>query len=280
MKRTFALFLLTILICSFLTSCKKDKGNPPTLPPEESMTIDFSNFVSGNKSADLISVPKGVENSNWEFAALIAGYFRTIIVGTLAVPVYSFKLVVDEVPAYLDDKTWQWSYSASLLNVTYKARLTGQIRTTDVLWKMYITREGAGGFAEFLWFEGTSKLDGTGGQWILNYSSQYKEPVLQIDWTKIGTAMGTIKCTYVRTLNDNRVADPFKTSYIEYGKKTGTYNSFYNIHYYNGLAFSEMFVEWNSTTRNGRVKCSDHFDDDSWYCWNGLLVNITCPTGN
>ncbi|MCJ7450003.1 MAG: hypothetical protein MUO72_20205 [Bacteroidales bacterium] len=277
MKKIFALLLLTIFLSSFLTSCKKDKGNPPTLPPEESMTIDFSNFESGKKSADLISVPKGVENSNWEFAALIAGYFRTLIVGTLAVPVYSFKLAVDKVPAYLDDKTWQWSYSTSLLSVTYKARLTGQIRTTDVLWKMYITREGTGGFPEFLWFEGTSKLDGTGGQWILNHSSQYKEPVLQIDWTRSGTAIGTIRYTYVRTLNDNRVADPFKTSYIEYGKTTGTYNSSYKINYYNGLEFSEMFVEWNSTTRNGMVKCLKYFGDNNWYCWNGQLVNITCP---
>ena len=54
---------------------------------------------------------------------------------------------------------------------TYTARLTGQIRTSDVAWKMYITKEGTGGFPEFVWFEGTSKLDGTGGQWILNQSS-------------------------------------------------------------------------------------------------------------
>jgi hypothetical protein len=277
MKKIFALVLLTLLLGSFITSCKKDKGNPPNLPPEESMTIDFSNFESGKKSADQVSLPKGVENSNWEFAALVAGYFRVLVAGTLVVPVYSFKLAVDKVPAYLDDKTWQWSYSASLLSVTYKTRLTGQIRTTNVLWKMYITREGTGGFPEFLWFEGTSKLNGTGGQWTLNHSSQYKEPLLQIDWTRSGTAMGTIKYTYVRTLNDNRIADPFKLSYIEYGKTTGTYNSYYNIHYYNGLAFSDMNVEWNSTTHNGRVKCFAFFGDSNWYCWDGNLVNITCP---
>ena len=277
MKKIIALFLLALFLSSLMTSCKKDKGNPPTLPPGESMTIDFSNFESGKKSDDQIFLPKGVENSNWEFAALIAGYFRFIVAGTLAVPVYSFKLAVDEAPAYLDDKTWQWSYSASLLNVTYKARLTGQIRTTDVLWKMYITREGTGGFPEFLWFEGTSKLDGTGGQWILYHSSQYKEPVLQIDWTRSGTAMGTITYTYVRTLNDNRVADPFRNSFIKYGKTTGTYNSYYTINYYNGLAFSDMYVEWNSTTHNGRVKCLAYFGDSNWYCWDGNLVNITCP---
>ena len=277
MKKIIALFLLTLFLSSLMTSCKKDKGHPPTLPPAESMTIDFSNFVSGGKSSDQISLPKGVENSNWEFAALVAGYFRALIIGTLAVPVYSFTQAVDETPAYLSDKTWQWSYSATLLNITYKARLTGQIRTTDVEWKMYITREGTGGFSEFLWFEGTSKIDGTGGQWILNHSSQYKEPLLQIDWTKSATGTGTVRYTYIRTLNDNRVTDTFNGSYIEYGRLTGTFNSYYTIHYYNGVKFSEMNVEWNSTSRNGRVKCFDFFGDSNWYCWDGNLVNITCP---
>lgn len=277
MKKIIALSLLALFLGSLMTSCKKDKGSPPALPPEESMTIDFSNFESGKKSGDQVSLPKGVENSNWDFAAMVAGYFRLVIIGTLAVPVYSFTLAVDQAPAYVDDKTWQWSYTATLLNVTYKARLTGQIRASDVQWKMYITREGTGGFPEFVWFEGTSLLDGTGGRWTLNHSSQFKEPLLQIDWTRTGTTVTSVKFTYVRTLNDNRVADPFKNSSIEYGRLTGTYNSYYEINYFNGLKFSAMRVEWNSTTRNGRVQCLDFFGNNNWNCWDGNLVNITCP---
>jgi len=276
MKKIITSLLLLLFLGSFLTSCKKDKNNPPALPPEESMTIDFSNFEPEKKSYN-ISLTKGVENSNWEFAAMVAGYFRTFIAGTLAVPVYSFKMATGETPVYIEDKTWQWSYTTSLLGKTYKARLTGQIRTNDVLWKMYITGEGTGGFTEFQWFEGTSRSDGTGGQWILNHSVQFKEPLLQIDWTTSGNAINVIKYTYVRTLNDTREADPFKTSSLEYGKKTGTFNSYYTIYYFNGLAFSEMNVEWNSSTRNGRVKSLSNFGDSNWHCWNGNLVNVICP---
>lgn len=145
---------------------------------------------------------------------------------------------------------------------------------------MYITKDGTGGFAEFLWFEGTSKLDGTGGQWILNHSSTYKEPVLQIDWTKTGTSVGTVKYTYVRALNDNRVADPSKTSYIEYGKTSGTsFNAYYNIKYYSLTlqAFSNVNVEWSTTGHNGRVKSLEYFGNSNWYCWDGNLTNIVCP---
>jgi hypothetical protein len=242
------------------------------------MSIDFTNFDSGKKSGDFLTFEKGVENSNWEFSALVAGYFKAIITGTLAVPVATFKKALDQTPSWLEEKTWQWSFSTTILSVTYKARLVGQIRTSDVLWKMYITREGTGGFAEFIWFEGTSKLDASSGQWTLNHSSQFKEPLLQIDWTKTTTGIGTVKYTYVRTQNDNRGTDPFKTSYIEYGKTTGTtYNAYYNIHYYTGMAFSDMNVEWSTTGKNGRVKCTPYFGDASWYCWNANYVNIVCP---
>ena len=86
--------------------------------------------------------------------------------------------------------------------LTYKARLTGQIRTSDVYWKMYIAKEGTGGFTEFVWFEGTSKLDGTGGQWIFNESSTDKPAgSLQIDWTKTGNInRHMIKYTYTEKL--------------------------------------------------------------------------------
>ncbi|HOU00942.1 MAG TPA: hypothetical protein PLL94_00860 [Bacteroidales bacterium] len=275
MKKIFNILLLGIIICCLTAGCKKDKGDPPTLPPLESFNIDFSNFQSGKKSENII-LQKGVENSNWEIAAGVAGYFRALIITTLAVPVLAFDKALDQKPVYLEEKTWQWSYSVSLASVTYKARLTGEIRTSDVKWEMYITKEGTGGFAEFLWFEGTSRLDGTGGQWTLNHSSQFQEPLLKIDWTKTGSTVNYIKYTYERTLDNNRNTDPFKSSYIEYGRATGTFDSYYNIHYYNGLKFSEMNVEWNSTTHNGHVKCFDLFGDNSWHCWDGNYINITC----
>jgi hypothetical protein len=269
MKKILSFTFIIILIVELFTSCKKDKGEPPVLPPKESMTIDFSNFASLKKSSELINNQKGTENSNWEFAATSAALWKLLITATLVVPVTSFKLSANQLPVYLSEKTWQWSYPVSVANINYKARLTGQIRTTDVDWKMFITKEGTGGFAEFLWFEGTSKTDGTGGQWVLYESFQTQAALLQIDWTKTGTSIVNIKYTLVKN-------DAFKTSYIEYGLTPASLNAFYTIHYYNGLKFSDVLVEWNSTTYNGRVKSIDFIGDNTWHCWDSNKNNVTC----
>jgi hypothetical protein len=268
MKKLFSLTLTLILMAALNTGCKKDKGNPPVLPPAESMTIDFSNFISQAKSARAFSDVKGTENSSWEFSALAAGTWNLILTATLAVPVTSFKLAIDQTPAYVSENNWQWSYNATIANVSYKARLTAQIRTTDVEWKMYITKEGS--YTDFIWFTGTSKLDGTQGQWILNESNASPVPMIQIDWQKTGSGIGTVKYTYVKD-------GAFKNSYIEYGLTTNTLNAYYKIHYWNGAKFSDLEIEWSTAGHNGRVKCVDYLNDDQWHYWDGNRVNTTAP---
>jgi hypothetical protein len=273
MKKLISLLTITTILLTLFTGCKKDKGDPPVLPPSESMTIDFSNFEGGTKGDGSISVPKGTENSNWEFSAGAAMLWKAIIYTNLAVPVYSFQLAVDQKPVYLDDKTWQWSCNATVLSVTYDARLTGQITETNVVWKMYITKEGTGGYTDFLWFEGTSKLGGTEGQWKLYESQQNPVEILQIDWSATADKIGMVKYTYTKSGSE------FVNSYIEYGLTTDALNAYYTIHYYNTSyeQFFDMDVEWSTTLHNGRVNCPGRFGTTNWYCWDGNYSNITCP---
>jgi hypothetical protein len=266
MKKLLSLGLVLILSAGFFTGCKKEKENPPALPSQASMTIDFSNFDSKKKSADL----KGTETSNWEFARNVAIIWKSIITTTLAVPVASFINAAGQTPVFLSDKTWQWSYNYTVLNVIYKARLTGQVGATNVSWKMYITQEGTGGFPEFTWFEGTSSSDDTSGQWIFNYNPADPVAYLQIDWTKTGSSIGSIKYTYIKN-------DSFKNSYIVYGLTSAALNAYYTINYYNGSKFSDVNVEWNTTTRNGHVKSVDYMGDNNWYCWDSNKINVICP---
>jgi hypothetical protein len=264
MKKALSLSLIAILL--FVSGCKKDKGDPPVLPPAESMTIDFSNFDVQTKG----EVSKGTANSNWDFAAFAAGTFRLIIGSTLIVPVTAFHVAIDQTPTYVSDKNWQWTYNTTVASVTYKARLTALIRATDVEWKMYLTKEGA--YTDFLWFEGTSKTDGTGGQWILYKSNAEPVKILQIDWTKTGSAMGTIRYTYIKA------GDTFKDSYIDYGLTSNTtFNAFYKIHFFNTNAskFSDVDVEWNTTNHSGRIKCSDYLNG-TWFCWDQSRINSVC----
>lgn len=269
MKKLLFFALILFLPTGIFPGCKKDKGNPPVLPPQESMTIDFSNFSTGKKSGDIVFGQKGIDDINFQFAALVIKAWNDRISLGLLVPVAAFKLAADQNPAYLDTKTWQWSYNVTVAGVVYKARLTGQTGATDIVWKMYITNTASGGFTDFLWFEGTSKSDGTGGQWTIYQSGTSLAVLLKIDWTKTGTSIGTVKYTYMKN------GDAFNTSTIEYGTMTGLLNAYYNVHYFNSVEFSDVNIEWSTSIHNGRVKCPQFLLGD-WYCWNASKLNDVC----
>jgi hypothetical protein len=269
MKKVLSVVLIVVLSLGLFPGCKKDKGEPPALPPAESMTIDFSNFTSAKKSLEILPGEKGTANSNWEYAATVAGLWNLIINSTLAVPVLAYKTALNQTAVYVSAKNWQWSYTVTFLNATYKARLTGLIRSGDVQWKMYVSKDGTNNFAEFLWFEGTSKLDGSGGQWILYQSPTVTDAIVQIDWTKTATGVGYVKYTYVKN-------DSFKNSVIEYGLTASDLNAYYTIHYFNSVKFSDVSIEWNTTTHNGHVKSVDYLGDANWYCWDANKINTVC----
>jgi hypothetical protein len=273
MKKILTITLTFLLTGALMTSCKKDPGEPPAVPLSETMAVDFSNFESGKKGEISISVPKGTQNSNWEFAAGVAMIWKSIIYTTLGIPVASFELAASQDPAYIENQTWEWKYTAVVLGKTYNARLTGQIAATNVVWKMYITLDGTNGYTNFLWFEGTSEFDGNSGQWILYQSPQNPDSILKIDWTRNGENIGTVKCTYIKT------GDQFKDSYIEYGLTSNTLNAYYTIHYYSSAyqQFYDLNVEWSTSQYNGRVKCPGYFGNSDWYCWDSNFLNVTCP---
>ncbi|NMC41841.1 MAG: hypothetical protein GYA43_11855 [Bacteroidales bacterium] len=273
MKKYFIPVLLVVLFIPFFQGCEK-KGNPPVVPPEGTMIMDFSNFTDGSKSAYALPGTKGAEDVNYSVAKTVVGVWNTLLFVNLAIPVAAFRKAVENKPSYLDNKKWQWKYTVNVLSATYTARLTGQITSSDVKWEMYISRDGVGGFPEFLWFKGTTALDGKSGQWIMNESRDAQVPMLQIDWQISGTDVGSVKYTYIKTGN------PFKDSYIEYGLATGTYNAFYNVHFYEStsyMRFVDVNIEWSTTGHNGRIKAQDYFGDTAWHCWDGNGNDITCP---
>jgi len=236
MKKIFFSVLIFVFSSILITDCKKDKGDAPNLPPAESLSIDFSNFSSAKKSLELLPDQKGTSNSNWEFAATVAGVWKLILTTTLALPVSAFEVATNQNPVFVSGKTWQWSYNVTYLNVTYKVRLVGQI-ASDIQWKMYVSKDGTDAFAEYLWIEGTSKTDGTGGTWTINQEPKTGGVFLQIDWAKTDNVVGNIKYTYLKP-------GSFKDSYIQYGLTADPLNAFYTIHYYNGTKFSDVNVAW------------------------------------
>jgi len=279
MKKLALISLAITLVAGLFWGCEKEK-NPPALPPVGTMSIDFSDFLISKKSTITEGEARGIntgDKTNWSLAATTAGVWNVILAVNLVIPVASFALAVDNTPVYLENK-WVWSYNFNVVGAVYKAKLTGQIISDNVKWEMYISREGVGAFAELLWFEGTSKLDGKSGQWILNHSQQFPEPMLQIDWEIEVSDIGSIKYTYIRDKKDDRSTDPFKNSYIQYGLTTNTMNAFYNVHQNTGVAnvYNDIFIEWSTTNNNGHIKAYSYYQDNLWHCWNEVGDNVTC----
>jgi hypothetical protein len=235
------------------------------LPPSESMIIDFSNFTANKKSAGL----KGTETSAWEFAAAVSGVWNSLITENLEIPITAFRFAKDFEPVYLGDSTWQWDYTFSITSTSYKARLVGKTRSDDVYWEMYITQEGTGGFADFLWFKGISGSDSMEGQWVFNQSPASPLEMFRNDWTRTGTLISNVKYTYLK--NDTNL-----NSYILYGVTPGSQIASYSIHFSSGL-YSDADIEWNTTDKAGRLKCADYLHDINWHCWDSNRINAVCP---
>ena len=281
MKKLTSISLAIIFLAGLFLGCEKS-DNPivPTLPPEGSMSIDF-NLFSADKLAIIESGVNGVasaDKSNAALAATIAGTWNLLLGANLAIPVASFNRAVDHTPVYLNAQRWEWKYDFNVAGATYLARLTGKIIAPQVKWEMYIARVGTGAFPELLWYEGTSALDGKSGQWILNHSLLFPEPLLQIDWQVEGTEIGHINYTYIRERKDDRSPDVFKNSYIEYGLTDNTLDAFLTVHQNTGEdnVFQDVWMEFSTTTYKGRIKSKSHFQDELWHCWNEVADNVSC----
>lgn len=281
-KLLSSLLAIAVLNLMFVSCENQEKDTPPELPPYESMFTDFSQFkVNEANESVQVSNLKSTEAEtmiNYGFSALEVGFFNIVLAVTLAVPVASFAASFQHKPVFMGDATWQWSYDVTGFAKTYRARLVGQIRSEDILWEMYLAVDGIGGHPEFLWFKGTSDLDGHGGQWTLNHSYQFQEPVLQIDWESDGNEVGEIKYTYVRELNNNREVELGKGNYVEAGKLIGDLDAYYNIHIYNNdqQDFIDVNIEWSTTEYNGRVKCPEFFQTSEWNCWDSYGYDVVC----
>ena len=281
MKHAFSFLLTLAFLNIMLVSCDRQDKEPPELPPLESMKFDFSKFnVEDTKAADDFLKSANINTMvNYEYAKANVGVFSFILGVTLIVPVTTFVNSFSQQPVFLGDATWQWSSEYTALGGTYYARLVGQVRSSDVKWEMYISRTGIGAFDEFKWYEGASLLDGSGGEWLLNHSQNFQEPMLQIDWTRSGEEVGWIRYEIVRELDNNRNANVYYGSSIEAELTDEAMNASYNIHVYDIWTiqdFADVNIEWSTTEYYGHVKSPLFYSDDEWHCWDSYGYDTTC----
>ncbi|MBN1116753.1 MAG: hypothetical protein JXA77_06095 [Bacteroidales bacterium] len=278
MKKFISLLLLFSITLVIFNGCETTTNNtPPELPPYESMVIDFSKFNSGDKSTD------DVQDStmlNYAAAGLTVFFWNAALTVTLVVPVAAFAQSFNHQAEFLGDKTWQWTYDCNGLANTYTARLVGVLRSDDIKWEMYLSKAGVAAHEEFLWFEGTSDLDGNGGQWILYHSFALQEQVLQIDWEKTNDAVGLVKYTYVRESDNGDPNQLTAGSNLTYGLTDSVLDAFYSIDFNkrnrNADENQSVEIEWSTTEYFGHIKALHYFQDENWHCWDSNGYDTDC----
>jgi hypothetical protein len=204
--------------------------------------------------------------ANWIYSAVTVGVWNTILVVTLAPPVAAFRAAVGKTPVG-ENGAWVWRYNFSLLDGQYSARLEARPATGGIDWDMYISKTG--GFTDFHWYEGFSKLDGTSGTWSLQRSPTEPVKFLDIVWNRNASAStGDIKYTNVVP------GSPDNGSYIMQAITSGTYDAYVEL---GSAATSNVTrIEWNRASKAGRVRDAAHFGDSNWHCWDGSLNNLAC----
>jgi hypothetical protein len=267
--------LLVLFILVLIPGCG-DVSGAPTIPPIETFLIPFDTFT-GDATSSSVSLseqfpPASVlssNQSNWNYAALTVGFWSAVVVVGLAVPVAAFRASFQHTPVQQPDGSWIWSYSVSIGGSVYSAELHGQFITEGVHWDMGISKEGE--YEDFLWYYGENNLPATEGFWILKQSPAVPNDLLQIDWSR-NISAGTYVITYTNIVPEG----PENGGYIDFQYTKGVpYDYICDI--YNKGEDNHTYIEYGSSTEEGRIKDSGHFGNNDWHCWDGDRMNVACP---
>lgn len=259
------LHLLLVLVISVLTvtGCSNASA-APTIPPVETFVIPFEDF---NGTGGLISLETG-NQSNWYYAAGTVVTWGAILVTKLAVPVAAFRASFQHTPVQQPDGSWIWSYSVNISGSVYTVKLHGQFISEGVSWEMKISKEGE--YQDFLWYYGENNLPATNGFWILKQSPADPTDLVRIDWSR-NISAGTHAIRYTNIVPGG----PENGGYIDTQYTKGIpYDHIWDM--YNKSGDNHTYIEWSSTTGEGRVKGFNHFGNDDWHCWDSARINVAC----
>ncbi len=262
--------IVAMIVASCLTSCTNDDSSKkePVLPPSESMMMDFSNFQStANASAVKSSLTDDpTQYNNWINSAFTVGAWNIAIYLNSVIPVTAFKEAFNHPAVFIvDNSNWVRTYSITNVGITYTCSLVATVNGNSIDWKMLLTKSGGLGpdFSNFVWFTGISSRDGLTATWHLNKGPEYKGiPYLDVTW---------VKNTSLRyTLVD--ATDVNVGNYLEYDKinDAGLDAQFLiqTLKHDNDIT-----IQWQTTLKNGRVKCQNWYSDLNWHYWDNNHKN-------
>ncbi|MEQ8470843.1 MAG: hypothetical protein RIC35_06635 [Marinoscillum sp.] len=271
MNRIGIKFLSLVIGVSMLfVSCSEDSenaGNPPELPPKASLSANLGTFPQNGDGR----VDETQTKTNFAFSAINVGFWQTAIGVVIFIPAKAFEAAFNQDFQYLsDEKRWKSEYTVNVNNQAVTAQLFAKNNGETVSWEMYLSAEGQ--YEDFLWFTGESRVDNSGGDWVLYGGPSEPREVLRIDWDREGDNF--IHSKYV--LVDTESAK--SGSFVEYGLSTeADFSHYYEIFVVDTQGDDyDAHILYNETSTEGRVKSEAHFGDADWRCWDENQDDIDC----
>lgn len=265
--------LAIILVASMAlagTSCKKKKNDPPepdtppTLPPIESIRLDFSDFQTN--PGDGKGTAKIVEDTyvNYTAAYININFWETLLEDDLlAVPVAGLSNALSKTGQEVSSGTFEWNLSFSAQSVSYVGTLVAVKGASSFTMELNAAPSGS---AEVKYFDATVSNDLSSVDWSIYNSSSSKvlDGLYSMDET---SGFESLEFDYVLS------GQTETNSSIEYNY---TPSATYDAAFYMIMSTGAVDVEWNTSSSQGRVKSSAAFSDTNWHCWNDVLADISC----
>lgn len=273
MKRSINTFFSLLLSASLLlVSCSdnstgSNEQEPPQLPPASSMQTDFSTFNAANQKQ--VAADQTSATTNFYTALSAAMMAKSVIELNVAIPKAIFSHAEGVKPELNGDGQWEWSYSTSANGMSFGTRLTGVVNNNNkVDWKMYINVDSPSYKAsDFLFFEGTTTLDGKQGTWTYYDLSQPDQQVKisRIDWTIESDTSKTLTLEVLSNRND-RQGDTI-TYTLDGSVKTVTFLD---------VSTDETTeIQWNEDTKAGYI-VSPNYNGGVKSCWDQNFQDTAC----
>jgi hypothetical protein len=194
---SFTTTLAAILAVTVIAGCSTDNtitlpdgaggqtSDAPRLPALSTMSlqldffgvptpaVDGQSLAQGKPSDALTQTAAEGNHSNWINAYVRAIYAQLITFDALEEPIAAFALAIHSVPQPQDDGSYLWTYIfVADDGIEYSIFLYGTPRLDVVRWRLEVSTNDPGlALDHFVWFDGETRNDETGGFW------QFYKPV-------------------------------------------------------------------------------------------------------
>ncbi len=244
----FYYLYIIVLLSIFFNACISKEKIPPPLPSVESISFNFSYFEEDSK-----------EDTHFSFVSEKVLEWKTLLKDSLKIHHAILNNATQNELIFQKDKTWLNDFSFSIGNKgIYSAKFFSIIEADTVRYKTFISYDY---FSEIIYLDGHAYDNTKIGEWELNKTQR-------IDTTKIKFLTANwnfLKNDQIKFTN-NQAGEDNLNSILQMDSVDNDYNTYIDI--YNKGDENHSIIQWNSSTKIGRVKDQLRFSNEDWHYWD------------